>query len=180
MTFRYAPDLKEGDLVLFVSGNYSYPVIFAQDTYCSVQGYRICEGNFERIKEGKKMWVTYISGSYVDARVVKITEDHLSEPLKSIYKKIMEHFPEMLRVRAEKERKKAERRIKKEGPFKGGDIVVVQDVAKCVIPGRLSKDKDYMVSMYSKENKQIMVVDDGGFPAWHQTKYFVKKEATQE
>lgn len=173
--FKYAPNLEEGDLVLLIQGSYSWPVIFGKDTGHTVQTYTIGNFNIERLEQGKKMYAMAIYGSHVTSRLVRIPDSYLTSGIKKIYHKIKKLLIERDKKQEEKEQKKALKKVVTKEGIAPGNVVIVNSDEKGITTG-----KDYFVQMVDKKHRQIMLVDDTGFPAWHKSKHFVKREEVIE
>ncbi len=79
--------LNKGDLCAY-SGYLGklYIGLFAGEGSNSLQFFRLTQSTIDRIKEGKKPYVEYISGQHVWERVVKVTEDVLDPESLSFFK----------------------------------------------------------------------------------------------
>ena len=175
--FKYAPNLEEGDLVLLVQSGHVYPVVFGKDTgYGTVHTYFLNKWSVERLKDGKQPYCNYITGSYTNERVIRIPDSTLSPDDKLIYDEIKKLLTERDRKREEKEQKKALKKISTKEGIIPGNTVVCQAIP---VKG-LTIAKEYFVQMIDRKARQLMIVDDSGFPTWHKTKYFVKNKEVEE
>lgn len=79
--------LNKGDLCAY-SGYLGklYVGLFAGEGSSSLQFAPLNQQTVDRLKEGKKPYIAYISGTYVWKRVVKITEDVLDKESLSFFK----------------------------------------------------------------------------------------------
>jgi len=82
--------LKPGDLITVAYTNLTYPAIFHKNTGVSIQYFELSKWRLKVFKEkgvsesGKE----YISAFYNNYRVVKITEDSLTDEDLAIYKEM--------------------------------------------------------------------------------------------
>jgi len=175
--FKYAPNLEEGELVLLSQSGYVYPAIFVKDTrYGTVHTYTLHKWSITRIEEGKKPYCNYITGSSTADRVIRTTEDVLDTEQKEVYHKLKKYITDKTIKAEEREQKKALKKISTKEGFVPGNIVVCQ-----AIPVKnLTLGKEYFIQLVDKKARQVMLVDDSGFPTWHKTKYFVKNKEVEE
>jgi hypothetical protein len=80
--------LKPGDLIAVAYTNCTYPAIFHKNTGASVQCYEVRKYNLQDFKEKgvKNTYKNYINSWDRNYRVVKITEDSLTENQLANYK----------------------------------------------------------------------------------------------
>lgn len=174
--FKFAPLLEEGDLVLLLQGNYLNPSVFVRDQgYGTVHTYNLSEWTVERIRNNKFPYCNYITGRTTGERVIKIDISTLSPLEKEWYVEIKEFIEAKRKKEEEKEQKKALKKVVTKEGIIPGNVVIVNSDEKGITIG-----KDYFVQMVDKKHRQIMLVDDTGFPAWHKSKHFVKREEVIE
>ncbi len=82
--------LKSGDLIAVAYDNCTYPAIYHKTTGVSLQYYIISGG---RLEDWKKIGVKHANKNYINCyknhyRVVKITEDSLTDGDLAIYKEM--------------------------------------------------------------------------------------------
>lgn len=82
--------LKKGDLITVAYNNCTYPGIFHKNTGVSLQYFQISAMRLKWMKEDgvKKTYKDYINTPHNNYRVVKITEDSLTDEDLSIYKEM--------------------------------------------------------------------------------------------
>lgn len=86
--------LKRGDLITVAYNNCTYPGIFYKNTGVSVQYFQISAIKLTWMKEEgiKKVYKDYINTPHNHYRVVKITEDSLTDEDLVIYKEMKEIY----------------------------------------------------------------------------------------
>jgi len=174
--FKYAPNLVAGDLVLLMQGNYVNPAVFVKDVVGNtVHTYSLNQWTVERIRDYRTPYCNYITGSSTGERVIKIDISVLDTLQKEWYTEIKEFIETRNKKAEEKEQKKALKKVSTKKGIIPGDVVIVNTSGKGITVG-----KDYFTQMVDKKHRQIMLVDDSGFPVWHKTKHFVKREKVND
>lgn len=86
-------DVTSGDLIA-VSSSYGFDIGVFKVNMNSVQYYPICQSNKD-VANGianRKLYCTFIHGSYVSKRVLRITPESLPEDMRDIYHSIVKHI----------------------------------------------------------------------------------------
>lgn len=86
--------LKRGDLVAVAYNNRTYPAIFHRYTDVSVQFYDVNDYRLQNFKEFgvSKTYKSYVNSPKNHYRIVKITEDSLTDEDLDIYKEMKEIY----------------------------------------------------------------------------------------